>query len=112
MSSDLRTYRHGVPCWVDTEQPDPEAASEFYGTLFGWTFENAMPPNAPSVYLIAKLDGRDVCAIGQGAAQWNTYIAVDDADAVSPKSSQGGRVLSPPQEAGPGGRLAICADPR
>jgi hypothetical protein len=25
----------GVPCWVDTAQPDPEAAAAFYGALFG-----------------------------------------------------------------------------
>jgi hypothetical protein len=26
-----RTYLQGVPCWVDTEQPDVEAATAFYG---------------------------------------------------------------------------------
>src|SRR5260370_1025518 len=30
-------YPHGVPCWIDTAQPDPEAAARFYGELFGWT---------------------------------------------------------------------------
>src|SRR5262249_55558958 len=29
-------YIPGVPCWVDTSQPDPEAALDFYGGLFGW----------------------------------------------------------------------------
>src|SRR3954452_21188469 len=110
MSIDMRTYPQGVPCWVDTEQPDPEAASGFYGTLFGWTFENVMPPGAPSVYLIAKLHGHDVCAIGEGTARWNTYIAVNDADAVAAEIQlKAGRVLVSPQDAGPGGRLAICA---
>lgn len=28
-------YIHGVPCAVDTMQPDPEAATHFYGGLFG-----------------------------------------------------------------------------
>jgi hypothetical protein len=28
-----RTYPQGVPCWVDTEQADVEAATEFYGRL-------------------------------------------------------------------------------
>ncbi|MFK4299779.1 putative enzyme related to lactoylglutathione lyase [Arthrobacter sp. GAS37] len=55
-----RTYPQGVPCWIDTERPDVEAAAEFYGGLFGWTFEDAMPPGAPGRYLIAKLDGEDV----------------------------------------------------
>jgi predicted enzyme related to lactoylglutathione lyase len=37
-----------VPCWVDTEQPDPDAACRFYGELFGWTFEDAVPAQAPA----------------------------------------------------------------
>ena len=28
-------YVQGVPCWVDTSQPDPEAAVEFYRGTFG-----------------------------------------------------------------------------
>jgi len=43
-----RTYPLGVPCWVDTQQPDVEAAIEFYAGLFGWTFQDAMPPGAPA----------------------------------------------------------------
>lgn len=113
-AGDQRTYPHGVPCWVDTEQPDPDAARRFYGGLFGWTFEEAMPPGAPGSYLIAKLDGRDVAAIGPGTdrASWNTYIAVDDADAAAAAvTSAGGSVLTGPQDAGPGGRTATGTDP-
>jgi len=58
-----RTYPPGVPCWVDTEQPDVEAATAFYGGIFGWTYDEAMPPGAPGRYVIAKLDGQDVGAI-------------------------------------------------
>jgi len=36
-------YIPGVPCWVDTSQPDPEAAVDFYSGLFGWEFENVVP---------------------------------------------------------------------
>jgi predicted enzyme related to lactoylglutathione lyase len=110
-----RTYPHGVPCWVDTEQPDLEAATRFYGGLFGWTFTDAMPPDAPGSYLIATLDGRDVAAIGPGTqtARWNTYIAVDDADdSAAAVASAGGKVITGPQDAGPGGRTATCLDPQ
>ncbi|HST83152.1 MAG TPA: VOC family protein [Kineosporiaceae bacterium] len=109
-----RSYPPGVPCWVDTEQPDPEAATSFYGGLFGWTFQEVMPPGAPGSYLIAQLDDRDVAAIGSGteAASWNTYIAVADADAsASAVTSTGGAVLFGPEDAGPGGRTATCLDP-
>ncbi|TFD45610.1 VOC family protein [Cryobacterium frigoriphilum] len=112
-----RTYPAGVTCWIDTEQPDPAAASRFYGELFGWTFTNAMPPQAESVYLIAQLDGNDVGAIGPAPAgtpvAWNTYIAVAEADgAALAVATAGGTVVSGPNDAGPGGRTATCADPQ
>ena len=40
-------YIPGVPCWVDTSQPDPEAALPFYRGLFGWEFEDVMPEGSP-----------------------------------------------------------------
>ena len=49
--SDQDRYIPGVPCWVDTTQPDPEAAVAFYGGLFGWEFEDVMPPDAPQPVL-------------------------------------------------------------
>ncbi|MDQ0868374.1 putative enzyme related to lactoylglutathione lyase [Arthrobacter sp. V1I9] len=108
-----RTYPQGVPSWVDTEQPDVEAAIDFYGGLFGWTFEDVMPPGAPGRYLIAKLDGLDVAGLGSGGERtaWNTYIAVDDADdAVSKLVTAGAKVVSTPEDAGEGGRSAALAD--
>jgi uncharacterized protein len=78
-------YPSGVPCWVDTEQPDPEGAATFYGGLFGWEFEDPTPSDSPARYLLAKLRGRDVAGIAQpaeGASStpaWNTYISVASA---------------------------------
>jgi len=111
----MRTYPHGVPCWIDTEQPEPEAAARFYGELFGWTLADAMPADAPSSYLIATLDGQDVAAIalaGDEPVAWNTYVAVADADTTAAAvTSAGGSVTQGPVDAGPGGRMASCADP-
>ncbi len=110
-----RTYPEGVPCWVDTDQPDVDAATEFYGGLFGWTFEDVLPPGAGTRYVIAQLDGQDVGAITgprDGTAAWNTYIAVDDADgAVRRLVSAGASVRSAPADAGEGGRGAVLVDP-
>ncbi|MHC6222088.1 VOC family protein [Arthrobacter sp. MMS24-S77] len=111
-----RTYPHGVPCWIDTEQPDVDAAAEFYAGLFGWSFEDVMPPGAPGRYLIAKLDGEDVGGMAsaqEGAAAWNTYVSVDDADAAAQRLvSVGATVLSAPADAGEGGRSAALTDPQ
>ena len=90
-------YIAGVPCWVDTSQPDPDAAAEFYGGLFGWEFEDAMPAGSPGRYLIARLRGGEVAAVSsppEGAppqAVWNTYIWVEDADECGGEGARGGR---------------------
>jgi len=113
--TEQRTYPHGVPCWIDSEQPDLDAASHFYTGLFGWTLTDAVPPGAPGSYLIATLDGQDVAALGPstgGTPTWNTYIAVDDVDATAAAvHGAGGNVVAEPADAGPGGRAATCADP-
>ena len=111
-------YIAGVPCWVDTSQPDPDAAAEFYGSLFGWEFEEAMPAGSPVRYLVARMRGGDVAAVSsppEGApaqAVWNTYVWVDDADrATAAGRAAGGAVLSEPFDVMDAGRMAVLADP-
>ncbi len=111
-------YIPGVPCWVDTSQPDPEAATEFYGGLFGWEFENSMPPEAPGKYFTARIRGADVAAVGSvpegmpPQAMWNTYIWVDSADdTVAKVTDAAGSVLMEPFDIPGAGRMAVCADP-
>jgi uncharacterized protein len=115
--TDERSYPAGVSCWIDTEQPDIDAACHFYASLFGWTFSDAVPADVPGTYLIASLDGADVAAIGpprgDSPAEWNTYICVDDADAAAATvRTAGGGVSLDSVDAGPGGRMAACVDPR
>jgi predicted enzyme related to lactoylglutathione lyase len=111
-------YLPGVPCWIDTSQPDPEAAVEFYSGLFGWEFEDVMPPGSEGKYFIARLRGGDVAAVGslpEGAprqAAWNTYIWVESADDAAAKATDaGGRVLMEPFDVMDAGRMAVLADP-
>src|SRR4051794_16737554 len=61
--TDQDRYIPGVPCWIDTTQPDPDAAAEFYGQLFGWELEDVMPPGSPGKYLIGRIRGGDVAAV-------------------------------------------------
>jgi predicted enzyme related to lactoylglutathione lyase len=111
-------YIPGVPCWVDTSHPDPEAAVAFYSELFGWEFEDVSPPDSAMRYHIARLRGEDVAGIGsppEGAPQgatWNSYVWVDDADSTAAKvRAAGGRVLLEPTDVGDAGRSAVFADP-
>src|SRR5947199_20272 len=50
-------YMPGVPCWIDTSQPDPEAAVDFYSGLFGWDLEDVTPPVAPSTDVSSRMGG-------------------------------------------------------
>jgi predicted enzyme related to lactoylglutathione lyase len=112
-------YIPGVPCWIDTTQPDPDAAVAFYGDLFGWEFEDVMPPESPGRYFIGRIRGGDVAAVGsqsEGDAQpavWNTYVWVHNADEAADRvRAAGGTVLAEPADVGPdSGRMAIFADP-
>jgi uncharacterized protein len=110
-------YIPGVPCWVETTQPDPPAAAAFYGELFGWEFEDRMPPEADEQYLVAQLRGHDVAAVGsvpQGApamVTWNTYIWVQSADATAERvRAAGGTVVAAPFDVFDAGRMAVFTD--
>jgi predicted enzyme related to lactoylglutathione lyase len=113
-----KTYPHGVPSWVDIVAHDLDEAKRFYAGLFDWTFTDAIPADAPGNYLIATIGGEDVAALSSAEADdevvaWRTYIAVDDADTTAKAvEAGGGTVTVAPVDAGPGGRLAVCVDPR
>jgi uncharacterized protein len=111
-------YIPGVPCWVDTTQPDPAAAAEFYGELFGWDVVDVMPPGSDGRYMAGRIRGRDVAGIGsipEGAppmAMWNTYIWVDSADETAARvRDAGGSVVTEPFDVMDAGRMAVFADP-
>jgi predicted enzyme related to lactoylglutathione lyase len=111
-------YIPGVPCWVDTSHPDPEAVLPFYGGLFGWEFENMMPEGFEGKYYIGRIRGGDVAAIGsvpEGAppmAMWNTYVWVENADETAAKARDaGGGVAMEPFDVMDAGRMAVLTDP-
>jgi hypothetical protein len=112
-------YPAGVPCWVDTDQPDAEGAVEFYGGLFGWEFDHRLLEDSPDRYYVARLRGREVAAVAsrqEGAPDtpvaWNTYIAVDSADQAAAKIKEaGGSVVMEPFDVLDAGRMAVCSDP-
>jgi predicted enzyme related to lactoylglutathione lyase len=111
-------YIPGVPCWIDTSQPEPEAAVDFYRGLFGWEFEDVMPPGSEGKYFIARLHDGDVAAVGSipeaapPMAMWNTYIWVESADdTASAVRDAGGSVVMEPFDVMDAGRMAVFTDP-
>jgi predicted enzyme related to lactoylglutathione lyase len=117
--STITSYPAGVPCWVDTFQPDPEAAALFYGSLLGWTFDDpvAMAEGLTGEYRTARHDGRLVAGIAQApagfpSAVWTTYVAVEDVDETARRAAAagGGRLVGPTTH-GEDGRVALLTDP-
>ena len=106
--SERSEYPPGVPCWVQTLQPDPDAARGFYKALLGWEF------GADGG--VAQVRGRDVAGIDMlpagGVPAWITYIRVENADDAAQRASDaGGAVLIGTLDASPAGRFAVLADP-
>jgi uncharacterized protein len=111
-------YIPGVPCWVDAQLPDPDAALPFYRGLFRWDLENVMPDDAGAVYYMARIGSGDAAAISsipEGApprAIWNTYVAVASADeSADTVRDAGGVVHMAPFDVMDAGRMAVVADP-
>jgi predicted enzyme related to lactoylglutathione lyase len=113
-------YQPGVPCWVDTLQPNVPRALEFYGQIFGWDFagRNPVAGDAGGQYYVAHYRGRDVAGIGSQPPEgpsppvWNTHIRVASADATARKvKGAGGKIVVAPFDVLPAGRMAVLADP-
>jgi len=110
--------RHpGKVIWADLVTPDLKQAEQFYGALFGWTFE---PVGGDSTFAIALNAGQPVAGIVQRAMKtgqqrqpaWLTFIAVRDVAAAQRSAlANGGKVLAGPKDYAQRGRQAVLADP-
>ncbi|MER5649241.1 VOC family protein [Streptosporangium sp. NPDC002524] len=108
-------YVPGAPNWIDLGTPDTEAATAFYGPLFGWSFESAGP--RAGGYGFFQLDGKTVAAVGplseEGAVPaWTPYFQTSDADTTAKAVEQaGGTVRIAPDDVSTMGRMAGFTDP-
>ena len=115
--SERDEYPAGVPCWVETLQPDAQAARDFYGAIFDWQF--AGPCEDAGEYVVARVRGRDVAGVGSTPdlgdpvpTAWLTQVRVADVDEAARRATHaGGTVLAGPIDAQPAGRLVVLADP-
>lgn len=107
------SFPTGSPCWIETLQPDPEAAASFYGGLLGWTFDEAAADGSR----VGRLDGGRVAGVGQAPPMldrgaWVMYVLVSDLDATADAVQEaGGTVLAGPMDAADGERTALFTDP-
>ncbi|WP_018656529.1 VOC family protein [Actinomadura flavalba] len=106
----------GTPTWLDIGVPDIEGAKAFYGTLFGWRFEDHGAETGH--YTTCYKDDLRVAAMmpnqedGATAFWWNVYFATEDADATTDRVRKaGGHVVIGPGDVMDLGRMAVLDDP-
>lgn len=112
-------YPHGQFSWADLASPDPESAAAFYGSLFEWERAEERDSDGHLIYTMFSIDGEKVAGVGgrpdfmaDMPHVWNTYINVDNLDAVMDLvEPNGGHVILPATDISDTGRLAFIADP-
>jgi predicted enzyme related to lactoylglutathione lyase len=114
-------YTPGTFSWTDLSTTDQDAAKTFYGTLFGWEFDD-QPVGDGVVYSMAMIGGTAVAAISPQPQQqrdagvppvWNSYITVESADAALERARElGASVHAPAFDVMDVGRMGVVQDPQ
>ncbi len=106
----------GAPCWIDLASSNVDRAQDFYGTVFGWTFESAGPDYGG--YINAASDGHPVAGMMannpefQAPDGWSTYFHTADINAItSAVPSAGGTTCMGVMEVPAKGFMAMATDP-
>jgi len=108
-------HLQGKFVWNDLLTDNVAAAKDFYGPLFGWTFEQLRG------YTVVKNDGQNIGGMAQvedkseppGAARWLCALSVADVDeVVALVDKEGGTVNEGPEDMKNRGRGAIISDPQ
>lgn len=106
----------GAPTWIDLTSSDLDRAQEFYGTVFGWTFESGGPEYGG--YVNAAKDGHPVAGLmannpeWQGPDAWTTYFHTADITAtVSALTAAGGSSCIAPMKVPAKGFMSMATDP-
>ena len=104
-------------CWHELNTRDPEGATAFFGTLFGW---EARPVGMPDMdYTELRLGETGVAGLlamdenwpAEVPPHWMVYFAVEDCDVAAARVTElGGAIHVPPTDIPPG-RFAVVADP-
>jgi len=107
--------------WGDLVTSDVAAAADFYGKVFGWTFETYGGENDVDTYTLVLADGLPIGGMVFDAramkgkvpsARWLPFVSVTDVGAAADAVSRGGgKVVYAPTPLGERGETAIFRDP-
>jgi predicted enzyme related to lactoylglutathione lyase len=111
-----RSPAGGAPTWIDLTTSDVNRGRQFYGAVFGWTFDSPGPDYGG--YLNAYKDGKLVAGMMQKDPQWNvpdswtTYFHTPDVKATLAKATAaGGTSYTDALEVPEKGWMAMLTDP-
>lgn len=106
----------GTPSWVDIGA-EVAATKAFYGGLFGWSGQDAGPPEQTGGYGFFTKGGKLVAGYGPqqtpGPPFWSVYVATADVGETARRVEQaGGKVVTGPMDVMGAGRMAVFQDPQ
>jgi predicted enzyme related to lactoylglutathione lyase len=106
----------GAPNWIELTSCDLDRAQDFYGTVFGWTFESAGPEYGG--YTMVAKDGHLVAGLmannpeWQSPDRWTTYFHTADINGTaSTVTAAGGLIGIGPMEVRSKGFMSMATDP-
>lgn len=108
---------HGAFSWSELMTSDPEAARDYYSSVFPWSFSE-MDMGEQGTYHLAFAGGKPVGGImrlpgDDIPVHWGYYITVDDVDAMVARIRKlGGTAMMDPFDAPGVGRMCPVADPQ
>jgi uncharacterized protein len=107
----------GTLTWNELATGDIDAAEQFYGDLFGWTYEEV--EDSPIPYAVIKNGGRSNGGIRAQADNeksmpsfWAPYFGVASCDESAARASELGGQVAVPTMRVPSGAFAGIADPQ
>jgi predicted enzyme related to lactoylglutathione lyase len=115
------TYTPGKWIWAELLTRDVARAAEFYGQVFGWTFETYGPKDDAKTYTQVSSNGTPIAGMVflnprdrsmKPDARWVGITSVTDPQLVAGRViNAGGKVLMAPRQLGTRGAAALFADP-
>ncbi len=119
MNPPTQDHHTGKMILAELTTPDIAQAKQFYGGLFGWTFQDTQLGSFDFVeasdagQVVAALFGRPLPADRSHGPAWLTFLSTKDVDAASQLATQhGAKVLRAPHDLPGFGREAVYADPQ
>ncbi|HXW09914.1 MAG TPA: VOC family protein [Steroidobacteraceae bacterium] len=114
-------YTPGRWVWADLVTSDVAAAADFYGKVFGWTFETYGGEDDRETYTLVLAEGLPIGGMvfdararkdATPSARWIGLLSVSDPEAVAARvRSSGGEIVYAPAMLGERGETAVFKDP-